>query len=106
MQDALRSLVDELIDVAEEQLEAARAVDIPALEAATRRREQLLVEADDLRSRLSRAAVAPDIRLRLRELRALDERLSRLLAAAGRAFEKALPRPVDPTYTPHGRMRA
>jgi hypothetical protein len=106
MADALRLLLDELIDAAEEQLEAARAVDLPALDAATRRREQLLVEVDALRGSLSRAQVGPDARARLRQLRALDDRLTRLLTAAGRAFEKALPRPVDPTYTPHGRMRA
>ena len=102
----IRSLVQELAEITEQQVQAARTLDGPRVQDLDRRRADQLFE---LQLALQDGPVEPDNREHLREslarLRAAEERLERIARTVLAALSGL--RPADPvqTYARTGSMR-
>ena len=105
MNRPLADILEDTIDSAEAQLEAARRLDAGALHRATVRRQDLLFELQLIQGA---HPVASDGELRRlgEELKELDLRLSRLLESGLAVFRQLKTETgAPPVYSSRGRMR-
>lgn len=95
-------LVAELLTTAQEQLQAAKRLDVLALGDATARRQDLLfeleVEFDQIQHNTS-------LQEQVRELEELDRRLKEVLATVSHVCEQVRPRKAPSIYGSNGRLR-
>ena len=98
MTDATQALLDDLLNSAEAQLEAARSLDAAGLDAASERRHAAVVAIS--------AGPRPDperLRSRIAAIQRVDARLIRILNAGDRTFRRVLLKGQQ-TYDRNGRM--
>jgi hypothetical protein len=106
MEARLVDLLLESRDAAESQLEAARSMNIAGLRAATAARQDAQFELEIIDRRVvRRASRNPDVLKLVREIRALDERLQRMLKTTSRVFREILPQNEPETYSSRGRIQ-
>ena len=104
MHDATLELVRASAEAAEQQLDAARRLDAQALQAATRRRQDLLFQlglVDPATVETGRAELIEA----LDRLRRLDARLSAVLRAGLEVLESVAPQGPPVVYAWNGRLR-
>ena len=94
-----RTPLAELLELAEQQLAAARSLSVERLANATRLRSELLFELQ-----ISGKRIEGD-RETLQRLTQIDRRLEHVLAAALGIFEAGTRGRADPTYGANGRLR-
>ena len=106
MEARLVELLHESRAAAESQLKAARSMNIAGLRQATAARQDAQFELEIMDRRVVRRASRNDDVLKLvREIRALDERLQRMLKTTSRVFREILPQGQPETYSARGRIR-
>lgn len=105
MNRALATILEESIEQAEAQLEAARTLDAEGLQEATARRQDLVFELERYSDVDLKAAGTDATRELAIELAELDHRLSRILGAALDTFDRLLPDQQPATYSADGRIR-
>lgn len=111
MPRSLAVILEESVELAEVQLDAARSLDSDALQEATDARRDLLFELqalapDGLDALLTDAPEDDRLREVALELAELDHRLTRILGAALRTFERLMPQSDAPdVYSAAGRIR-
>ena len=91
------------IAIAAEQIEAARTLDVPALDDATALRKDLLFELDVATKNATPLSGEADELAH--ELRELDARLERLLTAGLTTIENIRSQREVPVYTHEGRIK-
>lgn len=106
MADGVRSLSEILADtlaIAETQLEAARTLDVPALNEATALRGELAFELQiALEGKPDRTADVEELVFQLTEI---DDRLQTILIAGAAAIERLRSADLPETYTSEGRLK-
>ena len=106
MEARLVELLHESRAAAESQLKAARSMNIAGLRAATAARQDAQFELEIIDRRVVRRASGnPEVLKLVREIRALDERLQKMLKSTSRVFRVILPQSQAETYNPRGRIR-
>jgi hypothetical protein len=106
MEARLVELLHESRAAAENQLKSARSMNIAGLREATAARQDVQFELEIMDRRIVRRASRNSEVLKLvREIRALDERLQRMLKTTSRIFKEILPSSQPETYSPRGRIR-
>ena len=106
MEAHLVELLHESRAAAESQLKAARCMNIAGLRAATAARQDAQFELEIIDRRVvRRASRNPEILKVVREIRALDERLQRMLKTTSRVFRDILPQAQAETYSSRGRIQ-
>jgi hypothetical protein len=105
MERPLEEILEDSLAVAEQQLTAARALDVEALREATNRRQDLnfeleLIEAEELDIRGDTL-----IEGLLLDLQQIDRRITAVVGAANAVFSTLIPREPPPTYSATGRLR-
>ncbi len=106
---AVSILVVELLDTAERQLEAARTLNAENLQSSTRKRQDLLFHLelatqDPHGPHKGRIQLSSSDLEGLRRLRAVDQRLQRVLRSASASFELAMGLGTEQTYGASGRL--
>jgi len=106
MHRALSEILTESIHTAEVQLKAARSLDVETLRSATARRQDLLFELDLVEEGDLESSDSPILRELMEQLHILDQRLSAVLRATTRVFQRILtPMGAPTTYAADGRLR-
>ena len=106
MEARLVELLHESRAAAENQLKSARSMNIAGLRAATAARQDAQFELEIMDRRVVRRASGnPEVLKLVREIRALDERLQRMLKTTSRVFREILPQARASTYNPRGRIQ-
>ena len=106
MEARLVELLHESRVAAENQLKCARTMNVAGLRKATASRQDVQFELEIMDRRVvRRAARNPEILKVVREIRALDERLQRMLKTTSRVFREILPQSQPETYSSRGRLR-
>jgi hypothetical protein len=106
MEARLVELLHESRAAAESQLKAARCMNVAGLRAATAARQDAQFELEIIDRRVvRRASRNPEVLKLVREIRALDERLQRMLKATSRVFREILPQQRPETYSSRGRLQ-
>ena len=102
----MRTLEDVLRDsiaLAAEQVEAARKLDVAALDDATALRNEILFELDVAVK--NTPSLSPEAEELVHELLDFDARLERLLTAGLTTFDKVRAQKEVPVYTHEGRIK-
>ena len=105
MKTPLARLVNRSIEVAEQQLVAARRLDTEGLREATALRQDLLFELDVLGPTAEDVAADEELGPLLRRLQELDRRLDRLLRTVVGFVHEALGTQPHAVYASDGRLR-
>jgi hypothetical protein len=107
MARSLATVLEESIELAELQLEAARTLDRAGLQSATDMRQDLLFEMEMFGDEALSASLDDEARSLAVELGDLDHRLGCILGAALDAFDQVAPRNGGSagTYAADGRIR-
>ena len=106
MEARLVELLHESRAAAESQLKSAKSMNIAGLRAATAARQDAQFEHEIIDRRVVRRATKNSEVLKLvREIRALDERLQRMLKTTSRVFRQILPMDRTETYSARGRIQ-
>jgi len=105
MDQALYSLIEDSVAVAEQQLAAAKTLDLDLLRRSTERRQDLNFELSLLKLGERDLSGEPELRRLLFQLDLLDRRLTNVLGAAGEVFAALLPSTTPVTYAHDGKLR-
>ena len=106
MEARLVELLHESRAAAESQLKCARSMNVAGLRSATAARQDVQFELEIMDRRVvRRAGRNPEVLKLVREIRALDERLQRMLKTTSRIFREILPQGKPDTYSPRGRLQ-
>ena len=106
MEARLVELLHESRDAAESQLKCARSMNIAGLRTSTAARQDAQFELEIMDRRVvRRASRNPEVLKLVREIRALDERLQRMLKTTSRVFSEILPNNSPRTYSSRGRIQ-
>jgi hypothetical protein len=107
MARSLETVLEESIELAEIQLEAARTLDRESLQDATAKRQDLLFELELFDEDALSGSLDDETRLLAIELGELDHRLGSILGAALDTFDRMAPqnRTGAGTYSADGRIR-
>lgn len=95
-------LIAEILTAAQEQLQAAKRLDVMALGEATARRQDLLFE---LEVEFDKLAESDSLRSKIKELQELDRRLKEVLSTVSHVCEQVRPRKAPAIYGSNGRLR-
>jgi negative regulator of sigma E activity len=105
MDRAVLSLIEGSIEAAEQQLAAAKSLDLDGLKQATERRQDLNFELSLVKLTPADIQEFPELRDLLSQLDLLDRRLTNVLGAAGEVFSALLPTSSPVTYAADGKLR-